>query len=635
MKTSILLVFTIWIGKVCFSQEVLNDTVYELSQVQISSERVDGFSTGLKTRKIDSLALEINQDKNLGELIARQSPLYIKTYGQGSLATISFRGTSSAHTGIYWNGFNINLPNLGSTDLSLIPSSMFNSVEVLYGASGSLFGNGNIGGNIQLNNKPVFNKGTKANLNLSVGSFDFYGLNGTLQFSNDKWWTSTSFTYKNAKNDFAFVNLNGDNETRENAALLQYGLMQDVYRKIGNKHLIGLSFWYQFTDREIPITLVTKPMEAFQDDESIRVSGNWKCFLHKGTFSLKSAFLRDDENYSDPGSAIEQNRKSRILTNTFITEAIYQFQVTNRFGFSTGANFTNTIGDATAYAGNPQRAQFGIFGSGLYRIPKINWKINLNLRQDFIEGFDVPFTPSLGFEGQIWKFIYGKANFSKNFRVPTFNDLYWEPYGNAGLQPEKSYNGEMGLMFQNKNKNGRFPSGFSATVFSSTIDNWILWVPVNNNWSPENIQKVWSRGLELEEKIDFRIKKSVFKIALSYALVKSTNQEKTSENDQSFGKQLIYVPEHSFSGNIDYLFRSFIVSFNTSFTGKRYVTRDNGQYLPAYVISGLQIVKRFSIKKNTINASFEINNLWDMEYQAIQYYPMPGRNFRLSVNFRI
>ncbi len=635
MRALSLLFFVMLIGKAGFPQEVLNDTVYELSQVQVSSERIHDFSTGLKILKIDSLALDLNQDKDLGELLSRQSPLYIKSYGQGGLATISFRGTSSAHTGIYWNGFYLNLPNLGSSDLSLIPSSLFNSVEVLYGASGSLFGSGNIGGNIQLDNKPVFNKATDVNLNLSAGSFNTYGINGSLRLSNAKWWGSTAFTYKNAKNDFPFTNLNGENETRENAAILQYGFMQDVYRKIGNKHLVGLSFWYQFADREIPKTLVTKPTSASQEDESVRVSGRWKYFLAKGTLSLKSAFLRDDENYSDPESEIQQNWNSRILTKTFIAEANYNFKINSQLDFNAGANFTNSVGEATAYSGNPQRAQLGVFGSVLYRIPKTDWKINLNLRQDFIGGFDVPITPSLGLEGKIWHFVYGKANFSKNFRAPTFNDLYWEPYGNKDLQAETSYNGELGLLLINKSKQGTFSSRFSGTVYSSLIDNWILWVPVNNNWSPENIQKVWSRGLELEDKLGFKIGKSRLEIALGYALVKSTNQGKTGENDQSFGKQLIYVPEHSFSGNVDYLFRSFVFSFNTSFMGKRFTTRDNGEYLTAFVVSDLQIVKKFSIKKNTVNAGIEINNLWGSEYRAIRYYPMPGRNYKLSVNLKL
>jgi len=324
MRAYFLLVLASFVGNTCFSQQVLNDSVYELPQVQVSSDRINVFSPGLKIQEFDSLTLKLNQNENLGELLSRQSPLYIKSYGQGSLATISFRGTLAAHTGIYWNGFNLNPPNIGSTDLSIIPVSYFNSVEVLYGPSGSLFGNGNIGGNIQLKNNPDFDKGKRINLNLSAGSFHTYALNGTMQLSNNKWWSSTGFTYNNAKNDFPFKNLYGDKEIRGNNAIVQYGLMQDINRKIGEKHLLGLSFWYQFADREIPGTMVTRQSTASQKDKSFRVSGKWIYFLPKGSFTFKSAFLRDELKYSDPDSEIEQNRNSTILTNTFITEANYQ-----------------------------------------------------------------------------------------------------------------------------------------------------------------------------------------------------------------------------------------------------------------------------------------------------------------------
>ena len=580
------------------SQNVINDSVYELSQVQITSNRLNDFSAGLKKQNIDSLTLSLNNFSTLDELIQQQTSVYIKSYGQGGLATISFRGTNAAHTGIYWNGFRLNPPNIGSADLSLFPTSFFNSVEVLYGASGSLFGGGNIGGNIQLKNNPDFNKGKKINLNLSAGSFHTYAVNGTVQLSNNKWWLSTGFTYNKAKNDFSFKNLNGNKEIRENAAIVQYGFMQDINRRIGDKHLLGLSFWYQYADREIPRTLVTKPGYASQKDKAFRVSGKWIYFLPKGSFTLKSAFFTDELKYSDPDSEIEQNRNSIILTNTFVTEAIYQYSLNDRINFNAGANFTDYIGESSAYTQNPKRLQAGFFGSALYKLPLLEWKINLNLRQDFIEGFYFPFTHSLGLEGKIWNFIYGKANFSKNFRAPTFNDLYWEPMGNNELQPEISYNGEFGLLFINKTKSGNLHSEFSCTIFNSLIDNWILWVPVNNDWAPENIQKVWSRGVEIQENTKFNIQHSTFNISIGYTFVKSTNQEKISQNDQSFEKQLIYVPEHSVSGNVDYLFKSLIISFNTSFTGKRYVIRDNEEYLPAYYISDIKIVKQFKIKGN-------------------------------------
>jgi len=111
------------------SQNSSNDTVYELSPVQITSDRLDDFSAGLKIKSVDSLSLRLSGFSTLDELISQRTAVYIKSYGQGSLATISFRGTNAAHTGIYWNGFNLNPPNLSSTDMSLIPVSFFNSVD--------------------------------------------------------------------------------------------------------------------------------------------------------------------------------------------------------------------------------------------------------------------------------------------------------------------------------------------------------------------------------------------------------------------------------------------------------------------------------------------------------------------------
>ncbi|MCD4790279.1 MAG: TonB-dependent receptor, partial [Bacteroidales bacterium] len=94
-----------------------------------------------------------------------------------------------------------------------------------------------------------------------------------------------------------------------------------------------------------------------------------------------------------------------------------------------------------------------------------------------------------------------------------------------------------------------------------------------------------------------------------------------------------YVPEHSFSGQAMFVFRGFVFSYLQSFTGERYVTRDCSEFLPAYNIGDLQLSKTFDIKMKKIKVQFEIHNIWDEEYHAIQNFPMPGRYFRFLINF--
>ncbi len=90
------------------------DTIVELSQVQISASRLNTFTTGLKTLSIDSLTLETSKFDNLDEILGRETPLYIKSYGQGGLATIAFRGTAATHTGFTGMASSLILPISGS-----------------------------------------------------------------------------------------------------------------------------------------------------------------------------------------------------------------------------------------------------------------------------------------------------------------------------------------------------------------------------------------------------------------------------------------------------------------------------------------------------------------------------------------
>jgi len=156
-----------------FSQSGGKNSI-NLPEFELKETGLKDFSTTLKVNRIDSIVLKQNSLSSLSEILLSQSPIFVKTYGSGSLATLSFRGTTANHTGIFWNGFSIEPPNIGMTDLSLIPIAFFESIEIQHGGSSSLFGSGNIGGSIHLENNNHFDSGNKYNLALSSGSFGSY-----------------------------------------------------------------------------------------------------------------------------------------------------------------------------------------------------------------------------------------------------------------------------------------------------------------------------------------------------------------------------------------------------------------------------------------------------------------------------
>ncbi len=610
------------------------DTVVELSQVQISASRLNTFSTGLKIISIDNMTLETKKFDNLDEIISRETPLYIKSYGQGGLATIAFRGTAATHTGIYWNGIQLNPPNIRQFDLSLAPAAYFNSIQILSGGSGSLFGSGNIGGSIHLNNETEFGKGLTVGAGLFAGSFQDYGILAKATASGEKFYSSTTLLYKTSENDFPYTNLSGEKVRQQNASYQHYGLMQDLYWQIHSKWLVGASVWMQSNEREIPATMVSKPSLASQEDQSLKSIFSLKNIHRKGYSSMKLALFHDNLHYQDPESLIENDRDSKIITDKYLTEFIDNRQLFSNTSLNTGINYSHEVGESNNYNGRVSQNQFGLFASLLQYFPKIQWRVNLNLRQDLIEDYAVPFTPALGLEGRIWKFLFGKVNFSRNFRIPSFNELYWIPYGNTELEPEKSWNEEASLVARIGKKTDKHSSEFTATFFNSNVTNWIIWVPSGNNWQPENIREVWSRGFEFTGNSLIQIKRFVMKVNEGYTYARSTNENKVYSSDNSYKKQLIYIPVHRLFLNLNLSGYNFLFNYNFTLTGQRYTTSDNKQSLPWYSLHNLTLVKNFNIQKEIIGIQFDINNLWNENYQAIEYYPMPGRSYKVSVNFK-
>ncbi|MCD4746466.1 MAG: TonB-dependent receptor [Bacteroidales bacterium] len=614
------------------SQNIVEDSVYTLTSVNISGTRLNDFSVGLKVDKIDSLVLDIYRSSSIGDVLNSQTPIYIKSYGQGSLATISFRGTSANHTGIYLNGFNINAPNIGMTDLSLIPIFFFKSIEVQHGGASSLFGSGNIGGAIHLNNQPEFNNNKKINLGVSIGSFSDYSSHVKFSRSWKNFYSSTGLLICKSKNDFEFKNLLNEKEKQKNSALFQYGIIQELGFKLSANQILNALVWFQFNEKEIPKTLTSKPNDALQTDKSLRSSLQWKKYTANGSVIAKAAYFNNNLHYNDPDTIQALNIDSKIKTQTIISEFQIKKEFIKNLKFDAGANFTLNIGETINYEKTESQKQVGMFISVVKCFPGIEWSSNLNIRQDLIEGYNVPITPSLGFEGKIWSFLYGRLNISKNFRAPTFNERFWIPGGNENLKPETSWNEEAGIIFK-LNKEQKKHSEFSITAYNTIIDNWILWIPQDNFFTVENIQKVWARGIELQGKTKLFIGKFNFNITGGYTYSLSTNQKKVSANDESYKKQLIYVPEHNFYANIIVIFRYIVLNYNQTYTGKCYISRDNTKSIPGYSLGNISLSKRIKFKKQFLKIQFDINNLWDKEYQAIQYYPMPGRWYKVSVVF--
>jgi vitamin B12 transporter len=623
-------------GMICCGQSPENDSVILLRTVNISSTRLHDNAVGLHVEKFDSLSLARSRTGMLSDLFVRQTPVIINTYGSGSLATMSLRGTSSNHTAFFWNGISISPPTTRLTDMALLPVIFFRNIEIQYGGASSVFGGGTIGGSVHLDNNFSFNDRKYLSFDLSAGSYGDYSGNGVVMLSSDKWITSTSFFYHQARNDFKFRNTAEENhpvERQQNARNEGAGIVQQISRALKGSNFLTVDIWAQSTGRDIPSPLNYPGGAASQKDQSLRTMMSWKNIRPRSTIRSTIAFFHDFLHYVENTDFYSVD--SRITTDTWISQSEARKIISDRLSLNAGIDIRHETGRSGYYDGTKQQTQGACYLTLKYLIPDINWQSALIIRKGWTQDKTEPFTPSLGLEGPLWKMISAKISISRNFRQPTFNERYWNPGGNPDLLPEVSWNEESSFIFKWLQAGSRWHPALVFTAYNSTIDNWIIWLPTDETftlWQPQNIQKVWARGLELNGHLTIEAGRVKVDFDAGYTLSRSTNQ---ANIDVSFRKQLIYVPENIASASLSVTFIKSQVSYTHHYTDRRYVNSDNSQSLPPYNLGYVTLSHNFKVLGNDLSLQLDILNVWNTDYQAIQYYPMPGRSYRVSFVFTI
>ena len=200
----------IWIV-VCFTQlspclySQSKDTArHQLQEVVILQNKQELFQASKKHSDIDSLTLARYNTNSLADLLANQSTIHIKTYGNGNIVSTSMRGGNANHTALLWNGLNIQNSMLGQPDLSIVPTYLFNNVSIEYGGGSSIWGSGAIGGSIHLKNNTRFNQGFKTKLQMSIASFDTKKIASGIILSYKKIASNTNIYYTVSENNYNY-----------------------------------------------------------------------------------------------------------------------------------------------------------------------------------------------------------------------------------------------------------------------------------------------------------------------------------------------------------------------------------------------------------------------------------------------
>lgn len=652
-----LVAFLVLLGVVFIAQgQVKTDT---LSSVTISAQRQLLPVRGTQTISDD--ILNRYTQKSLQQVLDQHSNVFIKNYGVSNMSTISIRGSSAAQTAVLWQGININNAMTGLSDFSLLPVSLFNTVEVAYGSRPN---NSGISGAIILETKRPewYRQKTKWQAGAGWESLQ----NGSFSIGHTKSWA-------NFYNQFRVVHTQGQNryafenpyiprrDTLEHSAMRSTHVLNNFFFVAG-RHEVAWHTWWQTTRREIPPTAFEEQSDAA---ETIRSFRNVFTYQYKAPFNTtyrgKMGFIFDDYLYTYPLLSDPMPAQSWQVPAELSIEKV------------SGVHRMSAQGTMTLQAMQvPQIKRLnrlGINGSYRYRPERRAWDVFAKFQYEHGSWFKVKPAASL----MVQYTVPSQYNSLKNisfygtaytaYRLPTLNELFYQPGGNVDLKPEQSRNIEGGFEFKKNKPRWQFSTNWAT--YYRWVDQWIVWFG-SSILTPHNVLQVNSRGVEGRVEAQWYTRKlpkkepwfeyidevqiahvgkanqSVAHIPLlvldaHYAYTLSTTAASAIPNDYSVGKQLPYVPRYQVKINPGIRYRAWALHYQFQYTGYRFTTTDESNWLTPFAVSGIQIRNQIAFgsgKGRRLDWQIGCQNLFNRTYESMVGRIMPGRNLALQVQWQ-
>ena len=595
------------------------DTV-ALAEVAVHAAALDRFAAGQTLLTFDKSTLARYAVRSLGDLLQETSPIFVRQYGAGMLASPSFRGTSPGHTALFWNGVPINSISLGQSDLSILPVQATDRVEVQFGSAGALFGNEAIGGSVHLSTAPTKKEGLQGAFSQTIGSFGQNQTSLTAAYGNPNLRFQTKGYLQDHPNTFRYRDISRAGapwERQTHAGFKQRGVLQDVWWQAAPHAQVKASFWWNEAQREIQPLIGSSTLDT-QADESFRAVIDYKYQKKSSVWKLKGAWVSDKLQFNG-----QANQTSQGLLGLD-----WELPSAGNWAMRAGVRGTWMNATLSTYTATEQRWE-AYQSLGWQEGERIS--VSLNLRQLAYSNELVPFLPGLGMDWRLFESdrtsLHLKTAFGLGLKLPTLNDRYWEPGGNPNIRPEKSQNGELGFQLK---QTGNFSWSQRLTYYRMQVDDWIIWLPKGNFWTPENIREVQNQGLEYQGESSWTTGHLTWKANLSYTY--SNTRDLAQEGSQ----QLPYSPKHQGNAGLQVKRNDLALDLSGFYVGPRSIASGDSRILQGFALGNVGLnYAGAKWKSLQMPLRFQVLNVFNQSYQVLYLRAMPGRSYQLILTLTL
>jgi outer membrane cobalamin receptor len=460
------------------------------------------------------------------ELLERTPGVQIRRFGgEGQPAEISIRGSTASQVDVQLDGVTLNSAQSGAVDLSTIPLSLLERIEVSRGGGSVQAGSDAIGGVVNLvTRRPGGER--RSNASLSGGSWNTWRGNaatsGTARgleyaLAYDGFGTDGDFEFRRPALDIGGVVIEPDPETAtriNNQAETHAGLLA-LGHDLGEKAHVTVRDQLFYASRGQPgldagsvgaagqraraherltrnvlgATLEAAELTPARFDATLD-------FWHR----YERTHFRDPETVPSLGTTIDtEDRNDELGSRLGFAREIPLFETLHRASLSLEAQHDALRSDSFEDRGRNAGAvvlqdDIGAFEQRVRVIPALRW--------DRTEGFGARWLPRIGAIVTPLPWLRVKGNLERSFRVPNFDELYFPDRGfvrgNPALQPEEATNADVGAKIAAARLGPVTDAFLEAAYFHNDVDDSIVFLLVSPSLvEPRNTGAATIDGVEL------------------------------------------------------------------------------------------------------------------------------------------
>lgn len=608
---------------------------------------------GEELKKLNSLSV--------ADALRYFSGLQLKDYGGvGGIKTVNIRSMGTNHLGIFYDGIELGNAQNGQIDLGQFSLDNVEEISLYNGQRSAIFQPasdfGNAGSVYIRTKAPRFMMGRRYNLLVRAK----YGSSDTFRFSS--LWEqklsehissslSTGVLTSSGRYKFRYRRVTEDNTVaydttavRHNGDIWAFRIEENVRGGIADGYWNVKAYTYH-SERGIPGAIVNNVWrrgERQWDHNTFGQAVFQKSFGDK--FSTKALakyayyvtrYVNNDETQIHVDNTYRQQEMYFSTSNVY--EILSKWSVSmsydfkwnklnaNMVDFAFPHRYSNFVSLATALTLSRIQAQASL----VEQVVKdhVKYGASSSSRSTLTPAFFVNVYP---FES---KLLAVRVFAKKSFRMPTFNDLYYADMGNSKLNPESALQYDLGFVLNKDWKQG-IVDHFRLQVdgYYNTVHDKIVAYPKGQQfrWTMLNLGKVHIKGVDAMAEVGLEPAKD-WKVTARLQYTYQDARDVTDPNTSYYKDQIPYIPWHSGSAILGLSWREWDLSYSFIYSGERYSQQENILYnhLQPWYTHDMSVVyhaRRWS-------ARLDVNNIFSQDYDVILNYPMPKRNYMLTLEY--